>query len=258
VRWLLALNWLAPGSVMGRVIVFLYGLVCYLVSVGTLLYAIGFLGNFVVTKSIDSGMKDPLGQSLLINIGLLGLFAVQHSVMARQWFKRAWTRIVPEPAERSTYVLVSSLLLLLLFWQWRPMSGIIWHVSHSAGRFVLSTLFAAGWLIALTTTFSINHFDLFGLRQVYLHLRRRKFTPIRFKTPGPYQCVRYPLYLGWLFAFWTTPTMTVGHMVFAIATTAYILLAIKFEEKDLISFYGEAYRKYREQVPMILPLRLTK
>jgi methanethiol S-methyltransferase len=243
---------------MGRVIIFLYGLACYLVSVGTLLYAIGFLGNFVVTKSIDSGIEDLLGQSLLINVGLLGLFTVQHSVMARQWFKRAWTRIVPEPAERSTYVLVSSLLLLLLFWQWRPMSGIIWYVSHAAGRFILSVLFAAGWLIALTTTFLINHFDLFGLRQVYLHLRRRKFTPIRFKTPGPYQFVRHPLYLGWLCAFWSTPTMTVGHMVFAIATTAYILLPIKFEEKDLISFYGEAYRKYREQVPMILPLRLTK
>jgi protein-S-isoprenylcysteine O-methyltransferase Ste14 len=141
-------------------------------------------------------------------------------------------------------VLVSSLLLLLLFWQWRPMSGIIWHASHSAGRFVLSVLFATGWLIALTTTFWIDHFDLFGLRQVYLHLRRRKFTPIRFTTPGPYQSVRHPLYLGWLFAFWSTPTMTVGHMVFAIATTAYILLAIKFEEKDLISFYGEAYRKF--------------
>jgi protein-S-isoprenylcysteine O-methyltransferase Ste14 len=178
--------------------------------------------------------------------------------MARQWFKRAWTRIVPEPAERSTYVLISSLLLLLLFWQWRPMSGIIWHASHSAGRFVLLVLFATGWLIALTTTFSINHFDLFGLRQIYLHLRRRRFPPIPFKTPGPYQCVRHPLYLGWLFAFWSIPTMTVGHMVFAIGTTVYILLAIQFEEKDLVSFYGEAYRKYREQVPMILPLRLTK
>ncbi len=243
---------------LGRVIIFLYGLACYLVSVGTLLYAIGFLGNFVVTKSIDSGIEDPLGQSLLINVGLLGLFAVQHSVMARQWFKRAWTRIVPEPAERSTYVLFCSLLLLLLFWQWRPMSGIIWYASHSAGRFVLSTLFATGWLIALTTTFSIDHFDLFGLRQIYLHLRRRKFPPIPFKTPGPYQCVRHPLYLGWLVAFWSTPTMTVGHVVFAIGMTAYILLAIKFEEKDLISSYGEAYRKYREQVPMILPLRLTK
>jgi methanethiol S-methyltransferase len=241
---------------MGRVIIFLYGLACYLVSVGTLLYAIGFLGNFVVTKTIDSGIEDPLGQSLLTNVGLLGFFAVQHSVMARRSFKRAWTKVIPESAERSTYVLFCSLLLLLLFWQWRPISGIIWHVSYSGGRFVLSMLFVAGWLIALTTTFLINHFDLFGLRQIYLHLRRRKFTPIRFKTPGPYQCVRHPLYLGWLFAFWSTPTMTVGHVVFAIGMTAYILLAIKFEEKDLISSYGEAYRKYREQVPMILPVRL--
>jgi protein-S-isoprenylcysteine O-methyltransferase Ste14 len=152
---------------LGRVIIFLYGLACYLVSVGTLLYAIGFLGNFVVTKSIDFGIEDPPGQSLLINVGLLGLFAVQHSVMARQWFKRTWTRIVPEPAERSTYVLVSSLLLLLLFWQWRPMSGIIWHARHSAGRFVLSVLLATGWLIASTTTLLIDHFDLFG--RFYLH-----------------------------------------------------------------------------------------
>jgi protein-S-isoprenylcysteine O-methyltransferase Ste14 len=186
---------------LGRIIIFLYGLVCYVVSVGTLLYAIGFLDNLTVAKSIDSEMEDSPGQSLLTNVGLLGLFAIQHSVMARQWFKRAWTKVVPEPAERSTYVLFSGLLLLLLFWQWRPMSGIIWDVNRSSGRFALWVLFATGWLIALTTNFLIDHFDLFGLRQVYLHLRRRKFAPIRFKTPGPYQCVRHPLYLGWLFAF---------------------------------------------------------
>src|SRR5262250_862440 len=170
-------------TMFSRISAFVYGVVCYLAFFATFLYAIGFIGNFGVPKSIDSGPHRPFIYALAVNAALLGLFAVQHSLMARQWFKRAWTRIVPAPAERSTYVLVSSLLLLLLFWQWRPMSGIIWHASHSAGRFVLSVLFATGWLIALTTTFLIDHFDLFGLRQVYLHLRRRKFTPIRFKIP---------------------------------------------------------------------------
>jgi methanethiol S-methyltransferase len=238
---------------LSRITAFLYGVVCYLVFFATFLYAIGFLGNFSVPKSIDSGPQSPFLAALAINAALLGLFALQHSIMARQWFKAAWTRIVPTPVERSTYVLFSSLALLLLFWKWQPMGGVVWNVENNFGRLALNALFAAGWLTVLVTTFLINHFDLFGLRQVWLYLLGRPYTSLKFRTPGPYRIVRHPLYVGWLLVFWSAPVMTSAHLVFAIATTAYILLAIQFEERDLVRFHAE-YAEYRRQVPMILPI----
>jgi protein-S-isoprenylcysteine O-methyltransferase Ste14 len=202
---------------------------------------------------MDSGPEGPFTEALIVNAALLGVFAIQHSVMARQWFKRGLTSMIPEASERSTYVLTSSLLLILLFWQWRPMGGIVWNVQNETGRIILLAMFAFGWLTVLTTTFLINHFDLFGLRQVYLHLRGKEYTPLAFRTPGPYNYVRHPLYVGWFFAFWSTPTMTAAHLVFAVATSAYILLAIQFEERDLVRYYGTAYSSYKKRVPMIIP-----
>jgi protein-S-isoprenylcysteine O-methyltransferase Ste14 len=237
-----------------RIGTFIYGTINYLIFFGTFLYAIGFIGNLIVPKSIDSGRTGPLSEALLIDAGLLMLFAVQHSLMARPFFKRAWMRIVPKPAERSTYVLLSSLALLLMFWQWRPIGGAIWSVEQPALRMLLYTLFATGWALVLMSTFLINHFDLFGLRQVFLYLLGRPYTQLKFGTPILYRHVRHPLYLGWLFAFWSTPTMTVAHLVFAIATTAYIFVAIQLEEKDLEDAYGDDYRRYKKTVPMIIPV----
>jgi len=236
-----------------RITAFLYGVACYMAFFASSLYAIGFVGNFGVPKSIDSGRQTPFTIALAINAGVLGLFAAQHSVMARQWFKRAWTRIVPTPVERSTYVLFSSLALILLFWKWQPMGGIIWSIESAAGRAALYTLYAAGWLTLLTATFLINHFDLFGLRQVWLHLRGLPYTPLKFGTPGLYRIVRHPLYVGWVLVFWSAPVMTVAHLVFAVATTGYILIAIQLEERDLIQLHPE-YAAYRQRVPMILPI----
>lgn len=241
-----------------RLAIFIYGIVSYLAFFGTFLYAIGFIGNFIVPKSIDSGRTGSLGAALLINAGLLAIFAVQHSLMARPWFKRGWTRFVPKPAERSTYVLLSSLALLLLFWQWQPIGGVVWNIEQPAIRLALHGLCAAGWLLVLSSTFLINHFDLFGLRQVFLFLIGREYTQLKFRTPMFYRHVRHPLYLGWLFAFWATPTMTVAHLVFAIATTAYIFIAIQLEEKDLVDAFGDEYKRYKKNVPMIVPVRVGR
>jgi protein-S-isoprenylcysteine O-methyltransferase Ste14 len=237
-----------------RLFVLLFGAASYAVFFATFLYAFGFIGNVIVPKSIDSDPAVSFTQALLIDAGLLGLFALQHSIMARQWFKRAWTRIIPEPAERSAYVLLSSLALILLFWQWQPLGGIIWSLDNLVWQGLMYGLFAAGWLIVLVSTFMINHFDLFGLRQVWLYFRGKPYTPLQFRTPFFYRYVRHPLYLGWLLAFWCTPVMTAAHLFFAIMTTAYILIAIRFEERDLVSQHGDSYRSYRDRVPMILPV----
>lgn len=237
-----------------RILFFAYGVISYLIFFGTFLYAIAFIGNFGVPRTLDGPAEGPLAISLVIDLLLLLVFAAQHSIMARKWFKDWWTRVVPKVVERSTYVLFSSLALILLMWQWRPLGGMIWSIDDPAGRVVLRGLFAFGWLLVLFCTFLINHFDLFGLRQVWLNLLGRPYNALSFVTPGPYKLVRHPLYVGWLFAFWMTPVMTLAHLVFSLATTAYILLAIQFEERDLVREHGETYEDYRRAVPMLIPV----
>ena len=239
---------------MKRYLVFAYGVASYVVSLGAFLYLAGFLGNLFVPRSIDAAPVGPLWEALVVNTLLLGMFALQHSVMARPGFKAWWTRFVPIPAERSTYVMFTNLALILLFWQWRPMGGVIWEVQDPTARGIFHGLYAAGWLIVLGTTFLLNHFDLFGLRQVWLYLCGQPYTTLGFKTPGPYKVVRHPLYVGWLIAFWATPTMTTAHLVFAVGMTLYILVAIRFEERDLVEHHGEPYADYRRTVPMLIPL----
>ena len=235
-----------------RLSIFVYGVVSYAIFFATYLYAIGFVGNLWVPKSMDSVREVPFLTALLTDLGLLGLFAIQHSVMARPGFKRWWTGIVPAAAERSTYVLFSSLALILLFAYWQPLGGTVWAVTSQPGQAVLYAAFAFGWLLVLISTFLINHFDLFGLRQVWLQLLGKPYTQLKFGTPLFYRYVRHPLYVGWFFAFWATPTMTVTHLVFAIATTAYILIAIQLEERDLVAAHPE-YESYRRRVPMLVP-----
>ena len=230
-----------------------YGVLCYLIFLGAFLYAIGFVGNLVVPKGIDSGPVVPSAEAVAVDVLLLGLFAVQHSVMARHALKRWWARIVPPPVERSTYVLASSLILILLFWLWRPMPAVVWEVEHPATVAPLWGVFGVGWVVVLVSTFLIDHLDLFGLRQVYLYARGEPYTPPPFRTRGVYRIVRHPIMLGFLIGFWATPTMTWGHLLFAVMTTAYIVIGVCLEERDLRHALGDPYEKYRQRVGMLVP-----
>jgi len=240
---------------MTRMLAFLYGLVSYLVFFGTFLYAIGFVEGLVVPKTIDTGTVVPFAEALIVNLLLMSLFAVQHSLMARKQFKDWWTQYVPKSVERSTYVLFASLALVLLFWQWRPMPAVVWQIADPTIAKSIMALSFVGWLLVLTSTFLINHFELFGLHQVTNNLVGRGMPPARFKTPVLYKVVRHPIYLGFIIAFWAAPTMTVGHLLFAAVTTAYIFVGIFLEERDLIELFGDEYRRYRERVSMLIPWR---
>jgi methanethiol S-methyltransferase len=243
---------------MGRIAILFYGIVAYVLAMASLAYAIGFIANLWVPKSIDSGPLVPLGEALTVNVLLLALFAVQHSGMARKGFKKSWTAIVPEPIERSTFVLVSGIVLWLLYWQWRPITDEIWRIDNAIGSRLLYAIYFIGWGIVLLSTFLINHADLFGLRQVTDHWLAKEAKAPEFRTPILYKFVRHPLYFGLLLAFWATPVMTTGHLLFAVATTGYILIGIFLEERDLVATFGDTYRSYRERVPMLLPWRPRK
>ena len=244
---------------MGRFIGFVYGAVAYVIFLGTFLYAIAFVGDIpVVPKTINTGEPSATTQAVLINVVLLLAFAIQHNVMARPAFKKWWTKFVPQTVERSTYVLLASLLLALLFWQWRPIGNVIWAVDNPFGVLALTAFFWMGWAVVLISTFLINHFDLFGLRQVYLNLQSQEYHHLKFRTTAFYNYVRHPLMLGFIIAFWATPVMTAGHLLFAVVTTTWILFSIQLEERDLTAQLGEAYRRYQEEVPMLLPLRGNK
>jgi methanethiol S-methyltransferase len=238
---------------MTRIAIFVYGLISYLVFFAVFLYGIGFIGGFVTPTRLDAVPNSPLGVALAVDLGLLAIFALQHSGMARPRFKRWLTRVIPEAAERSTYVLLSSLALAAVFAYWQPIGGVIWTCDSELARNFMIALYGFGWMLLLYTTFLIDHFDLFGLRQVWRRLHDKVYRAPIFRTPSLYQLVRHPLYIGWLIIFWATPTMTVAHLVFASATTAYILIAIQFEERDLVAAFGTVYREYRARTPMLIP-----
>lgn len=236
-----------------RVLVFAYGTLAYVLFLGAFFYVLGWMTNLVVPTSIDSGVAAPLGEALLVDVLLLAVFAIQHSVMARPKFKAWLTRVLSEPIERSTFVLVSSLILYVLFWQWRPIPAVVWEADARISASILLGLCMLGWLIVFYSTLLIDHFDLFGMRQVTLHLQEKPYSPKSFVTPSLYRFIRHPLYLGWLTFFWATPRMTAGHLLFAAVTSAYIFIAIKLEETDLAITLGDDYRRYRATTPMILP-----
>ncbi len=240
---------------MSKALVALYGLISYVVFLLSFLYAIGFVGNLPVPKSIDSGEIGPLLPSLAINVLLLGLFAVQHSVMARPAFKAWFTKLISPAIERTTYVMISSLLLFTLYWFWQPIPNVIWNVEPSIGRTVLIAIFWLGWLTVLLSTFMINHFDLFGLRQVYINFKDQDYSHLDFRIVGLYKLCRHPIMLGFIIAFWATPTMTTGHLLFAAATTGYVFIALQFEERDLVDFFGDVYRDYQKKVPLLFPYK---
>jgi protein-S-isoprenylcysteine O-methyltransferase Ste14 len=239
---------------MGRSITFIYGVAVYAVSVAILLYLIGFVGNVLVQKSIDSGMQGPVGLTVVINLALLSIFALQHSIMARPAFKRVWTKIMPKPAERSTYILMTCVALILIFLFWRPLPTTVWDASNTLAGTVLTVLFWVGWFVVLASTFMIDHFDLFGLKQIYANLRKRQEDQPNFVKTGFYRLVRHPIMTGFLIAFWAAPTMTVGHLLFTLVTTGYVVIAVlRLEEKDLIVEIGEEYLAYRREVPAFVP-----